>query len=92
MSRELSNNKIIIVLLLIILFFSGLIVAVIFDSHVVSLTIICILLFGAFYLAWRLRIKKHSIIDVPSNKLKILGYEMKEAITNEVHIETKIRV
>ena len=86
MTVEISKRNYLIIVVSYVLLMSGLILSVIWEQAAVSIAIISVSCAFGFYLAWQVRIKSPTVVVVPPNQIKILGYEMKEVE------ETKIRV
>jgi hypothetical protein len=86
MTVEISKRNYFIIVVSYVLLMSGLVFSVIYQQAIVSVSIIAVSCVFGFYLAWKVWIKRPTVVVVPPNRIKILGYEMKEVE------ETKIRV
>ena len=86
MTVEISKRNYLMTVVSYVLLMSGLVFSVIWEQVAVSISIIAVSCVFGFYLAWQVRIKRPTVVVVPPNQIKILGYEMKEVE------ETKIRV
>ena len=73
---EISKKNFIMIVSLSFILGIGFLISIIYNQPIVSIVLLSVAFIGAFYLAWKVRIKKSVYID-PKN-IKILGYRMNE--------------